>query len=592
MRGSVLNLSDKENIEAPKQIAHSPARRLARSQYLIGACLALFFGVALLYPLYFALIEALWNKADGFTLRHIFRLFETGAPQWRWLLNSLALAGLTTGACCVVAYPLAYLQSRTVFRGQNLLGSLLLLPLIVPPFVGAIGLRRMLAKYGTFNLLLMKIGLLDAAHPIDFLDQYRLLGCVAVMALHFYPLLYLNLAASIGSVDPALIESSKSLGLTPLRTFLRVILPLSLPGLVAGGSLVFTGAFMDLGTPLIFGFQNTVARQIYALANEQTSNPAAPALVAVCTVVVLALYGAAQWAAKRGYASGGVKGQTRASGSALAPAWERGAIALHLIVIAVALIPHAAVLLSAFSERWFMTALPESFSTRNLSEALGNKMVGLSMRNSLLYAFCSTLADVLLGLACAWAVVRGKGWFSRGVDLLSIAPLAIPGLVLAFGYVGAYGPYMSGQKIFGLTLGAGFFLIMSYAVRRLPYTVRACAAGLQQTPVQLEEAGRSLGERPWNVLRKITLPLIRGQVAAGAILAFSFAMLEVSDSIVLANKPQDFPLTKAIYMLFGNPGNGDQLASALGFVALIFMALALLSAGSFIGRRWGEIFKG
>ena len=102
---------------------------------LIGAGLALCFSVALLYPLYFALAEAVWNKTDGFTLRHIFRLFESGAPQWRWLLNSLALAGLATAACCVVAYPLAYLQSRTVFRGQNLLGSLLLLPLIVPPFV-------------------------------------------------------------------------------------------------------------------------------------------------------------------------------------------------------------------------------------------------------------------------------------------------------------------------------------------------------------------------------------------------------------------------------------------------------------------------
>lgn len=559
---------------------------------LVGVAVALFFVVALLIPLGSALTEAVWSREGGFTLRHIFRLFDASAPQWRWMLNSLAIAGLATLVCTVIAYPLAYLQARTTFRKQNLLGSLLLLPLIMPPFVGAIGLRRMLAKYGTFNLILMKLGIVDSASPIDFLDHYRLLGCVAVMALHFYPLLYLNLAASIGGIDPALLESSKNLGMTPAQTFRRVILPLSLPGLVAGGCLVFTGAFMDLGTPLIFGFQNTVARQIYSLANEQHSNPAAPALVAVCTVVILLLYGLTQWAARRTFGSGGVKGQTRAVPNVLSPKWERAAIGLHVIVIGVAIIPHISVLLSSLSERWFMTVLPESYSLRNLREALGTQIVGVSMRNSLLYSLGSTLIDLVLGLACAWAVVRGKGWWGRAVDFLSVAPLAVPGLVLAFGYIGAYGTLMSGENKAGLTLGAGFFLILSYSVRRLPYTVRACAAGLQQTPVQVEEAASNLGEGPLGVLRRVTLPMISAQVAAGAILAFSFAMLEVSDSIVLASKPEDFPLTKAIYMLFGNPGNGDQLASALGLVALIFMSIALLTAGSFLGRKWGEVFKG
>jgi len=94
------------------------------------------------------------------------------------------------------------------------------------------------------------------------------------------------------------------------------------------------------------------------------------------------------------------------------------------------------------------------------------------------------------------------------------------------------------------------------------------------------------------VIWKVTLPLILANVAAGAILAFSFAMLEVSDSIVLAVKPEDVPLTKAIYNLFGNPGNGDQLASALGLVALVFLSMSLLAAGAFMGKRWGQMFKG
>ncbi|MCY3021225.1 MAG: iron ABC transporter permease [Planctomycetota bacterium] len=528
------------------------------------------------------------------TARHLARIFDADAPQWRWIVNSLLLAGTVTACCAVISYPLAYLQARTTFWKQGLLGGLLLLPLVMPPFVGAIGLRRMLAKYGTVNLCLMDLGFVDQAHPIDFLDGFRLLGCVLVMVLHFYPLLYLNLAAAISNVDPALLESAKSLGLTPWQTFRRVVFPLSTPGLIAGGSLVFVGAFTDLGTPLIFGYQETVARQIYALANEQTSNPAAPALVAVVTAIVLVLFALMRWSVARGAAVGGVKGQSRSVPNRLSPGKATVAVVLHVAVMAVAIVPHVAVTLTALGQRWFTTALPESYTLSNMAEALGNQVAVRGMRNSLIYALASTFLDLSLGLACAWAIVRRGGWWGKTVDALSLAPLAIPGLVLAFGYVGAYAKvYSQPYYLAGVPLtGVGFFLILSYAVRRLPYVVRACAAGLEQTPRNLEEAGLGLGATPGAVIRRVTLPLITANVVAGAILAFSFAMLEVSDSIILATRPQDFPLTKAIYQLFGNPGNGDQLASALGVVALVFLTFSLLAAGTFLGKKWGEMFRG
>jgi iron(III) transport system permease protein len=117
-------------------------------------------------------------------------------------------------------------------------------------------------------------------------------------------------------------------------------------------------------------------------------------------------------------------------------------------------------------------------------------------------------------------------------------------------------------------------------------------AGLEQTPRMLEEAASGLGAKPWNVIRKITVPLIAANVAAGAILAYAFALLEVSESLILANRPADYPLTKSIYHLFNRVGDGDQVASALGLLALGFMTLALLAAGTFLGRKWGEMFRG
>jgi len=599
-----------------------------------------FFGVALLYPLFFALHDAVhepvyemprkdesWadmsqrvgvpvdqlksqNGARAsdekpraerpvivgkqFTLRHITRMFDSEAVQWRWIVNSLVLAVVVTALCIALSYPLAWFQARTSFWQQGLLSGLLLLPLVMPPFVGAIGLRRLLSKYGTLNLTLMDLGLVDPAHPIDFLDQFRFAGVVVVMVLHFYPLIYLNLAAAISNIDPALLESSKSLGMTQWQTFRRVVLPLSVPGLIAGGSLVFIGAFTDLGTPLIFGYQEVVARQIFALANEQTNNPAAPALVAVVTLIVLLLFGVTRWFVGA-LTMGGVKGQTRAAPFQLSRRATVLVVALHVVVIGAALLPHISVVLAGLGDRWYGTALPSALTTRHLEEALSSPVAITGMRNSLLFSLASTLIDIALGMACAWVIVRKGGWWGRTLDLMSVAPLAIPGLVLAFGYVAAYGKiYSEPQMLFGypFEVGVGVFLIMSYAIRRLPYTVRACAAGLEQTPRSLEEAAGGLGRTPAQVIRTVTLPLIFANVVAGGILAFSFAMLEVSDSLILATRPQNFPLTKAIYSLFGNPGNGDQLASALGIVALLFLSFSLLAAGAFLGKKWGQMFRG
>jgi iron(III) transport system permease protein len=270
-------------------------------------------------------------------------------------------------------------------------------------------------------------------------------------------------------------------------------------------------------------------------------------------------------------------------------------IAAHLLVIGLALLPHTAVVLNALGRNWFFTALPAEWTTEHLQEALAHPLAGIGLRNSLLFSLCSTAIDVVLGLACAWVIVRRGGWWGRLVDGISLAPLAVPGLVLAFGYVGAYGHlFQQSWQVSGWTVapGVGAFLVLSYAIRRLPYTVRACVAGLEQTPQMLEEAAASLGAGAWQRLRRITFPLLSANIVAGGILAFSFAMLEVSDSIVLASHPRDFPLTKAIYQLFGNPGNGDQLASALGLVALVFLTVSLLAASAILGKKWSEMMRG
>ena len=115
--------------------------------------------------------------------------------------------------------------------------------------------------------------------------------------------------------------------------------------------------------------------------------------------------------------------------------------------------------------------------------------------------------------------------------------------------------------------------------------------GLQQTPRDLELAAANLGARRSTVLARITIPLILGNLIAGALLSFAFAMLEVSDSIILAQRMQYYPITRAILDLSHRLGDGIYIASALGVWTMLLLTLTILSAGTFSDVGWGQFLR-
>jgi iron(III) transport system permease protein len=121
--------------------------------------------------------------------------------------------------------------------------------------------------------------------------------------------------------------------------------------------------------------------------------------------------------------------------------------------------------------------------------------------------------------------------------------------------------------------------------------VRSAAAGLEQTSVTLEEAARSLGAGTLRTVRSITLPLVAANLVAAALLAFSFAVLEVSDSLILAYWPEDYPVTKAIWELGFRLQHGEAIASALGVWGMVLLAATILVASRILGRRLGALFR-
>ncbi len=557
--------------------------------WLIFAGTAIFFGCFFLWPLCQTL-DGAFRDADGHvTFAFIAEVFRNRIYT-EGLWNAFLLAVASTFFTALVALPLAWVADRVDFPGKKLLTALLLVPMILPPFVGAIGIRQILGQYGALNAVLVHLGVLGPNQTIDWLGSGRFWGIVALNALSLYPILFLNVSAALANLDPAMEEAAENLGCTGFRKFRRITLPLIMPGLFAGGILVFIFAFTELGVPLVFDYTRVTSVQIFNGIKEIRGNPFPFALVVVMLVSSTLLYAASRVFFGGSAAAMAGKATTVRRQQTASPLTAWLCSGLFALVIGVALLPHLGVVLVSLAGDWYHSVLPHSWTLEHYQAALGHPLTVPSIVNSLKYASISTVVDILLGLGIAYVVVRTSLPARWLLDALAMLPLAVPGLVLAFGYISMT---QEGRFFAALnpTKDPTVLLIIAYAVRRLPYVVRSASAGFQQTSVTLEEAAQNLGAKPMRVLRRITLPLVMANLIAGGLLAFSFAMLEVSDSLVLAQKQQFFPITRAIYELFQLLGEGRYMASALGVWAMAFLGITLFVSSRILGRKLGALFR-
>lgn len=546
-------------------------------------------GCFFVWPLLTTVQRAFFDANGSFTFAYIAQVFQNRVYT-EALTNSFFLGIATTLLTLAIALPLAFLADRFDFPAKRALTAIILVPMILPPFVGAIGLRQMFGQYGAFNALLTQLGFLGANETIDWLGNGKFWGVVVIQALNLYPILFLNLTAALANVDPAMEEAATNLGCTGFRRFRRITWPLIMPGVFAGGTIVFIFAFTELGTPLVFDYGRTASVQIFYGIKEISGNPFPFAQVVVMLTATLLLYLGSKLLFGRSQYAMTAKATTSGGARSLKGAQAWLCTMTFVGVTMIALLPHIGVVIESFADDWYRTVLPQQWTLKHYEATLGHYLAVPSIVNSLKYASLSVVFDLILGVAIAYIVVRSKMPGRHVLDALSMLPLAVPGLVLAFGYLSMTQP---GRAFAALDPGKDptLLLVIAYAIRRLPYVVRSAVAGLQQTSETLEEAAQNLGCTPTRTLRRITMPLIAANVLAGGLLAFSFAMLEVSDSLILAQKQQDFPITKAIYELFMLIGDGKYLAAALGVWAMVFLGLTIAVASKILGKKLGALFR-
>jgi iron(III) transport system permease protein len=504
------------------------------------------------------------------TLINFVDFFKTSLFQESFI-NSFYVAAMSVVLSSLFALPLAYFTTRFNFGGALLIQTLGIIPLIMPPFVGAVAMALLFGANGSVNLLLDEW----FGFTIPFMEGLN--GVIFVESIHYFPFILINLSAALNNIDRAMEESAQNLGASGTRLFRRIVFPLAMPGYVAGAALVFIKVFDDLGTPLLLNINNMLAPQAYLrITSIGISDP----MGYVISVILVAFSLLSLWVsllALRGkdYATlqkggGGLMRRDLRN-------WEKiGCYAVVILILLLVLSPHLGLLLLSFGTIWSFSVLPDAYTIDHyvtvFSEASGY------ITNTLLYAGLAALFDVIIGTGIAYIVWRtglpGRKWLDYGAT----AALAVPGVVIGIGYLRTY--HGINVPIADQPLASWWVIIVvALTIRRLPYALRACVAALQQVSVMLEEAAENLGATKGRTVWRIVVPLMSGGILAGFVTSFATASVELSATLMLVAVDSDAPLAYGIYE-FMQSAAGRGPGAALGVIGVVFVGL-----GTYISHR-------
>ena len=539
--------------------------RIQWGRATVALAVAVFLLVFLVIPVVRVIFVAFLDPHTGaFTLINFVDFFNTSLfLESFW--NSIYVAGMAVICSTLIALPLAYFTTRFNFKGAVLIQSLGFIPLIMTPFVGAVAMQMIFGPNGTLNLLL------GDWFGINVPFMRGLNAVIFVQSIHYFPFILINLSASLVTIDRTMEESAQNLGAHGFRLFRRVVFPLAMPGYVAGASIVFLKVFDDLGTPLLLNVNNMLAPQGYLRITTIGINDPMGYVISVLLVVFSlgAVWGALLTLRGKDYATT-QKGGGGLSKRDLRP-WEQvGCYAVVAFILLVVLSPHIGLLLLSFGTVWSFAPLPDAYTMAHYAEVF--KTSPQFITNTLLYSSVAALIDVVLGTAIAYIVMRTDLAGRRWLDYVAMSAIAIPGLVLGIGYLRTFYDFQlpwSGQSL------ASWWVILAIAlsVRRLPYALRACSAGLHQVSEALEESAENLGATKWRTIKRVVVPLMLGAILAGFVTSFATAAVELSTTIMLVTSETDAPLSYGIYVFMQTPA-GRGAGAALGVIAVVIVGLA------------------
>ncbi len=512
----------------------------------------------LLFPLFKLLGQAVYTE-EGFTLEYLAKFFSK--PYYTdTLINSIKVSSLATILTLIIGVPLAYFYNMYEIKGKTLIQVVVILCSMSAPFIGAYSWILLLGRNGLITNLILSIT------GVRIGSIYGFNGILLVLSLQLFPLVFLYVSGALKNIDNSLLEASENMGVTGIKRFFKVIIPLCMPTILAATLLVFMRAFADFGTPLLIGEgYRTFPVEIYnQYFGEVGTNHNFGAAISVIAIGITALIFLLQRF---------VNSKFQFTMNALHPVERKQAkgmfnILIHAftyITVGIAFAPQAYVIYTSFqntSGKLFV----EGYSLKSYYEAFDR--MGSAIQNTFIIGGIALVLIILLAILISYLVVRRNNQLNKLIDTLSMVPYIIPGSVVGIALVIAFN-----TKPLVLT-GTAVIMVVALIIRRIPYTIRSSVAILQQIPITIEEAAISLGSSKMKAFFKVTVPMMGNGILSGAILSWVTIITELSTAIILYNL-KTITLTLAIYTYVSRGNYGIAAALATILTALTIVSLMI-----------------
>lgn len=519
----------------------------------------LLYVLFLLYPMGYLIRQSVFDGETGqFTMANFAKFFSK-SYYFDTLFNSFKISIAATVLSLLIGTPLAYLFAVYKIRGKSFLSILIVVASMSAPFIGAYSWILLLGRSGVITTFFKNMGI---ALP----DIYGFGGIVLVMTLQLFPLVFLYARGALKNIDNSLIEAAGNLGCSGVKCFLKVVIPLIMPTLLAAGLLVFMRSFADFGTPMLIGEgYRTFPVVLYnEFINEVGGNDGFAAAIAVIAIVITTVVFLVQKY---------ISNRKSFSLNALHPMEEReakGAVRwlVHFfsyLVVGFAVLPQCYIIYTSFKNTEGKIFV-DGYSMQSYATAFGK--LGKSIQNTIIIPMLALVVIVLLAILIAYLVVRRRNALTNVTDILSMIPYIVPGTVLGIALlIGFNKPPL-------LISGTMLIMVVALVIRRLPYTIRSSVAILQQIPMSIEEAAISLGATKMKAFFKITVPMMKAGIVSGAILSWVTMISELSTAIILYTGKTK-TLTIAIYteVIRGNYGTAAALSTILTILTVASLLL-------------------
>ena len=514
----------------------------------------------IVYPFYTIISKSMFsNKVEGLTFYNFIRFF-TKPYYYKSLLRSLFVCTMTVLTTTLVGVPIAYLMTRYNVAGKNILHIFIIMSLMSPPFIGAYSWIILLGRNGIVSKLFKLIGLTSPT-------IYGRGGIIFVFTLHLFPYIYLYTSGAMNSIDSSLEEAAENLGMNKLRRIWTVTLPVILPSILAGCIMVFMTCLADFGTPMLLGEGYVVLPVLVynEYMSESATNPymasTLSVIIVLCSLLVLLFQKFI--IDKKNYQMSSLRPPVEIK----VRGWKRFLVSFPIWLVAfIAFLPQIVVVCQSFVERSF-SGVVKGINLNNYRSILSK--LGTNIRNTYVYSLTAILFIVIVGILVSYILVRKRGKVAGLIDLLIMFPYVIPGSVLGIGLIIAF------NKKPIILVGTASIMIISYIIRKLPYTVRSGTAFLYQMDPFIEEASINLGVSPMKTFFTVTARMMLPGIMSGAVLSWITCINELSSSIMLYTGKTS-TISVAIYqevvrMSDGTAGALATILTVTTIISLVFV---------------------